>query len=189
MKGYIPNRIKKKVALYSKNFIDTFKYYFLEDSINEYKQPVKHIVFVCKGNICRSPLAEYDLKRLSPYHNCRIESCGLDVDQGKYPPPEAVQAARRFGVDLSKHISKGIMNCRIDGADLILAMEYNQYKRLQKMFPLQKSRIKLIREYAPFPYKLLCNIDDPFGCKESEYDKCYYMLDKILKIMIRKNRS
>lgn len=140
-----------------------------------------HVVFVCKGNICRSPFAEHSLRRMISRNDIRIESCGLDVDWQTPSPPEAVEAAKKFGVDLSAHLSKGVSGCDMKSADLIVPMEYYQLYRIIEMFPEYRSKTLLLRHFAPFPYNVLCNIYDPYGGGSSEYRRCFALINKSLR--------
>ena len=99
----------------------------------------------------------------------KIDSFGLDVDQGRFSPPEAVETALEFGIDLSVNVSRKLRQIDIEKADLIIPMEYNQYERTVAMFPAKKNSIQLLREYASFPASLFCNIDDPFGWGKKEF--------------------
>ena len=146
---------------------------------------VRHIVFVCKGNICRSAFAEYYLKSILPKGKFNIESCGLDVDQGSYSPPEAVHIGKKFGIQLDKHISKGTATCTLQNADLIIPMEYGQYIRLVAMLPGHESKIRLLRDFASWPDRLICNINDPFGLGEDEFLRCFTKITIIIDRLIR----
>jgi protein-tyrosine phosphatase len=141
---------------------------------------MRHIIFVCKGNICRSAFAEHYLRRQVPDGTLRIESCGLDVDQGTFPPAMAVRVAREFGLDLALHRSKGLVACDVHNADLVLPMEFWQYLRLTAMFPDEKGKIRLLRDFAPWPVRLFCNIHDPYGFGENEFRRCFRRLQKAL---------
>lgn len=132
-----------------------------------------HIVFVCKGNICRSAFGEHFLRKVVTEPSVRIESCGLDVDQGHISPVAAVRVAGDFGVDLSRHLSKGLAACDLENADLILPMEYWQYRRLRDIFPELRSKTFLLRDFAPWPMRLLCNIYDPYGLEDKEFQDCF----------------
>lgn len=145
-----------------------------------YNGPLHHIVFVCKGNIYRSAFAEYYLKSISHGGILTVESCGLDVDQGIFSPPGAVQIGREFGVDLSMHHSKGLATCNLPKADLILPMEYQQFLRLTALFPEYQGKIRLLRDFAPWPIRLMCNIYDPYGLEEVEIRRCFLLIKKAL---------
>lgn len=108
----------------------------------------------------------------------KIESFGLDVDQGKFSPPEAVATAREFGVDLSVNVSRKLTRGDIEKADLIIPMEYGQYVRTVAMAPDTNNTIRLLREYTSFPASLFCNIDDPFGWGKKEFLRSFTHIQK-----------
>src|SRR4051812_19732920 len=71
----------------------------------------KLVVFVCKGNICRSPFAQkYATKaaRTVQEMDCTFLSAGLQVSTMNPSPSEAVIEARKFGIDIGEHRSTGI---------------------------------------------------------------------------------
>jgi len=168
--------VKKKVYLLYRNIFESIAYRIVRK--RSVVRTPKKIVFVCTGNICRSAFAEKLLKEGAYGHFPAIESCGLDVEVRSPPPFEAVCAADKIGLDLKNHLSKGIECCDLESADLILAMEYWQYRKLVEVFPHKKIDIKLLREYAPFPENLLCNINDPFGQSEEKIEKCFSQIKR-----------
>ena len=141
---------------------------------------VRHIVFVCKGNVCRSSFAEYYFKTLSLQPYLKIESCGLDVDQSVCSPADACSAAAKFKVDLTENRSKGLGAIDLERADLIVAMEYNHFKRLVQKYPHKKNQIHLLRDFAPWPKSLPCNIHDPYGCSLDEFRACFTTMKQAL---------
>ena len=180
LKTILPNSSKRSVKRLYRNIIDSFAYKFSKTSTS--LQCRRHIIFVCKGNVCRSPFAEHYLANLN-HKNCReikIESCGLDTDQGTVSPPDAILAAENFGINLISHRSKSIIACNLENAELILAMEFEHYQRLKKDFPRYISKMHLLNEFAPFPDKLLCNIYDPFGLGVNEFIRCFKKMKKAL---------
>ena len=136
------------------------------------------VVFVCKGNVCRSAYAEYFMRTLSGLDSLAVASCGLDVRRSDAAPPEARRVAARKGLDLDGHRSKSYEACDLGGADLILAMEFWQYRVLTEMLPHKQRNIRLLREYAPFPENLLCNISDPYGENESTFERCFAQIER-----------
>lgn len=82
------------------------------------------ILFLCTGNVCRSPSAELLLDRQfsqSGHHDHVVQSAGtLGVPFG--PPERLVTEAQAFGIDLSGHISRKMTTEMIDSADLIVGM-------------------------------------------------------------------
>ncbi|OGT97066.1 MAG: hypothetical protein A2X80_05100 [Geobacteraceae bacterium GWB2_52_12] len=138
----------------------------------------RNVVFVCKGNVCRSAYAEYFMRTLSSPDSLNVASCGLDVRRSDAAPPEARRVAARKGLDLDGHRSKSYEACDLGQADLILAMEFWQYRMLAEMLPHKQQSIRLLREYAPFPENLLCNISDPFGRSESTFERCFAQIER-----------
>ncbi|MFO7728311.1 MAG: hypothetical protein R6X11_08275 [Desulfonatronovibrio sp.] len=183
----LPKRCKLKLKRSSQNLWSTGQYSALR---RKHALPaVRHILFVCKGNICRSPFAEHVLRTLFPGNNLRIESCGLKVDQQVPSPAKALQAARDFGIDLSQHHSRSIEDCDLRSADLIVAMEYAQLQQLARMYPEHMRKAVLLREFAPFPHNMVCNIYDPFGQGQEEFDRCFRLMEKALQGLMARIRA
>ena len=178
LKKFFPRSFKRPGKRVLQSLCDSVAYRFGRRQAGIGK--IRRLVFVCKGNICRSAFAEHYLRSLGAGANVRIESCGLDVDQGGGPPPEAVQIAGELGLDMSAHRSKGIIECDLQGADLVVAMEYGQYLRLRKQFPSPKGKVRLLRDFAPWPESLACNLYDPFGLGEKEFRRCFIRMERAL---------
>ena len=81
------------------------------------------ILLVCHGNLCRSPAAELFLKRRLSDRRFEISSGGLSHREGLSSPPDFVQEARAFGLDLSPHRSRAVTFLLVEWADLILVMD------------------------------------------------------------------
>jgi protein-tyrosine phosphatase len=86
------------------------------------------VLFVCTGNICRSPMAEAFLQRRllevaadAPDGRVRIHSAGTHATLGS-PPPAVLAAAADFGVDLGNHRSRQLDAALLDEADLVIGM-------------------------------------------------------------------
>jgi protein-tyrosine phosphatase len=182
MKQYIPKIYKRYIKLLWRNIQQSFRYYLLDDNLFK-KKPINlnSIIFVCKGNICRSAFADIKLRQYCQNDELLIDSCGISVDQGDYPPEEAVFVAKEFSCEqMAQRRSKGLTHCNLDDADLILPMEYEQYKYLTSLLP-NKKNIRLMRHYAPGITSFFCNIDDPFSWGEKEYRKTFKLIDRSLK--------
>lgn len=185
LKRFIPNRYKRVVKLSLRNCWQSLRYYVFDGRIlgkKNYKP--KSIVFVCKGNVCRSSFAEVRLRKICKTNKLSIDSCGLDVDQGNYPPTDSVLIAKEFGCRLEYRRAKSLHQCNIEKADLILPMEYGQYQKLLILLPEKKKHIRLLREFAPFPFKIFCNIDDPYGWGTDTFRKSFWMIEQSLRNFI-----
>ena len=136
---------------------------------------IKHILFVCTGNICRSPFAEGLLKKLvqkNRLDDIVADSAGLLALPGNSATGLAQKVAEEYDVDLSGHIAKSIKEDIADRNDLILVMEYSQAKELLDAFPEAEDKVFLIRRFASFGSKDR-GIADPYGLNYDAYRFCF----------------
>jgi protein-tyrosine phosphatase len=177
VKKMIPKPIKRDTRRLLVGVGDSLRY-------RRMKKPettnLRHVTFVCEGNICRSPFAEKALLRRLNGNQVQVESCGLQVLSGMSPPDEAIEAAATFGVDLSLHRARSAEESNMLHADLVVAMEYGQLLRLADRWPQLRKRLVLLRPFAPWPLSMLCNIDDPYGCEPQIYHRCFTTIGQAL---------
>ncbi len=88
---------------------------------------VSRLVFVCKGNICRSPYAETRAKG----YGVEVVSIGLTAKSGTSANPDAIKNAEVRGINLGSHRAKRQEDICIGGGDLLVAMEPGQASVLQ----------------------------------------------------------
>ncbi len=93
------------------------------------------ILFVCMGNICRSPTAEGVFRKIAEaelsHINLRIDSAGtIGYHAGEHADSRAISAAKRRGYDLSSIISRQVRDDDFESFDLILAMDDDNYFNL-----------------------------------------------------------
>jgi protein-tyrosine phosphatase len=191
LKSKIPKRTKKLIKCIYRDLKDSIYYK------SKFQRPIphldfnskKHIIFICKGNICRSPFAEHMLRKLIQDKNrCKIESCGLSDTCGSKSPQAAITIAEKFGIDLSKHRSISIRCSDFQSADIIFTMDLGQAKQIRRLFPEKADNIYLLRKIAPIPYSLFTNIEDPYGLEYVDYIKCFSIIQKSLQNYVRENQ-
>jgi protein-tyrosine phosphatase len=113
------------------------------------------ILFVCLGNICRSPTAEGVLRHLaaldSPRLNLKIDSAGTaDYHIGAPPDLRSQRAALRRGIDISGLRARQIKAADFARFDLILAMDRDNLTELNALRPRSSgAQTGLFLEYAP----------------------------------------
>ena len=136
---------------------------------------IKHILFVCTGNICRSPFAEGLLKKLlqkNGLDDIIADSAGLLALPGNSASSLAQKVAAEYNVDLSAHIAKSVNKNIVDKNDLILVMEKSHEKNLLHAFPEAEDKVFLIRRFAGFGSKDR-GIADPYGLNYEAYRFCF----------------
>jgi len=116
------------------------------------------VLFVCTGNICRSPTAEGVLRELSKQQgvSLHVESRGThDYHVGEPPDERAQHHARRRGYDLSAQRARHVAKNDFEAFDLIVAMDRGHLRLLQRACPPQhreKLRLFLADRDVPDPY-------------------------------------
>ena len=116
------------------------------------------VLFVCTGNICRSPTAEGVLRSLAEKENLKIhvESRGThNYHVGEPPDDRAQDHAKRRGYDLSAQRAKQLSKRDFEEFDLLLAMDRGHLRILQRLCPPQhagKLRLFLQEADVPDPY-------------------------------------
>jgi len=112
------------------------------------------VLFVCMGNICRSPTAEGVLRRLAaeraPELPLEVDSAGThDYHVGEPPDPRAIAAAARRGVDLRGLRARQVEDADFGRYDLIVAMDRLNREVLRARSPVEyHDRIRLFMEFA-----------------------------------------
>ena len=140
-------------------------------------QKIHHILFICKGNICRSPFAEKAAKRVfGAQESVSIESAGIHVESSLEPPGTAVDAALHYGVDLKDHGSRQITYSMMESCDIVMTMEPWHSAYLSKVFAEHSKKIFLLplfnKKENKSAYRAY-NIQDPYGRSYSEYRECF----------------
>jgi protein-tyrosine phosphatase len=133
----------------------------------------KRILFVCVGNICRSPTAEYLLKRLLAGDDFDISSAGLGALVGYPMEPTAAEMLKAHGVDGSNHRGRQLTENILRQSDLILAMEKSQTASIIRMAPEVSGKVFMLGKWQSD-----VGIPDPFRQPHSAFDLAYRMIDK-----------
>ena len=113
------------------------------------------VLFVCLGNICRSPTAEAVVRDLAardaPGLEIEVDSAGTHGYHTGSPPDErSIAAARRRGIDMSSLRARVVEPGDFERFDLVLAMDESVYERLRGMAPRSHAeRVRLFLHYAP----------------------------------------
>ena len=109
------------------------------------------VLFVCMGNICRSPLAEgvfRDLVAKQTKLEIDVDSAGThNYHVGDPPDERAIAAARRRGIDISMLRARAVQEKDFEEYDIVVAMDRSNYSKLRQ-YRKSAGRLKLFMGYA-----------------------------------------
>jgi len=150
------------------------------------------VLFVCLGNICRSPVAEGIFRQLSERESLPIhlDSAGIiDTHRGENPDPRSIANARRNGVDISQLVSRPITESDLLEFDQIFVMDKKNLEALGKF-----------RNYAQASHKIVLtghyinptsppNIPDPYYGTEKDFQQVFDLLHRAAEAWKRQHFS
>lgn len=135
---------------------------------DRYKQinihDIQRLVFICAGNICRSPLAE----AVARHAGITTASFGLDCRGGDKADPRAIAYAASKGLNLNLHITRNIKDYVPQTGDLLLGMEPCHAKALEERLG-PETMISLIGLWLP---SSKAYIHDPYSTNERFFSRC-----------------
>lgn len=143
------------------------------------------VLFVCMGNICRSPTAEGVFNKLvsDMDMNARffVDSAGTHAYHvGESPDTRAQQTARQRGINLSQIRARKVSTSDFDEFDYILAMDSDNYHILHDACPTEhKHKVKLFLEYAP--HRAEDDVPDPYYGGQNGFDHVFDLVEEASK--------
>lgn len=136
---------------------------------------MKKIVYICTGNVCRSPMAEHYMQQriisLKKEENYLIDSCGIYANTGESATSNAIMAIKEYGVNMENHRAKSIYDVNILEYDLVITLTSSHKENLLALFPSIKGKVFTLKEYADPDIKYK-DIDDPWGYGLTVYKSC-----------------
>jgi len=143
-------------------------------------KPVKRILFVCYGNLCRSVLAEAVMKRLQRDRglgHIAVASAGIGALPDYPAPRPIVEVAREYGLDVSGHRSRPMSPFLLDWADIVLTMESYMRDEIHRMWPQRNlDKVFLLGGFAPGNSSAK-EIDDPYGGSADDFRRCFQEIE------------
>ncbi len=137
------------------------------------------ILFVCLGNICRSPLAEgimlhYIQDRKLPIE---VDSAAIsDYHIGEHPDPRTIKNALKHGIDLRPLIARQFQISDFSTFDKIFVMDHSHYQHLKTMASNKDNMRKV--DYLMnviYPHQNI-EIPDPYYGTEADFEKVFQMI-------------
>jgi len=147
-----------------------------------------HILFICTGNTCRSPMAEGYFRSLvenEGIFGVQISSAGTYASDGDPPSSHSVKALKEYGVDISDQRSSRLSSELIENADLIIAMTASHRMFVGQIDATAIIKTKLLGEYSD------CGGDvaDPFGGDLDMYSFCFSTMKPALDNLFEEIRN
>jgi len=127
--------------------------------------PIKSVLFVCLGNICRSPTADGVMRKLAEGKGITIDSCGTaGWHIGKSPDPRAVAEAASKGYDLSLLRARQISQEDFKRFELIIAMDQSNLNNINAIAPCGHSaEVKKFTDLLPDTHPMRDqDVPDPY---------------------------
>ncbi len=134
---------------------------------------MKSVLFVCTGNICRSPIAEGLFRRLTGNRkDIEVASAGVHAVRGQPPSLYAVQVCEQEGVDISQQRSQPLTAGLVDRATHIFAMTGAHLETIHMLFPNGIEKTFLLREFEEPGSTVWRDVPDPIGLGRDVYEDC-----------------
>ena len=146
----------------------------------------KKILFICTGNICRSPTAEaiarHKAKILGLENNFVFDSAGIEgYHAGEAPDPRSIKVGKKRGVSFSGIYSRKITNSDFTEFDLLMAMDRSHQQRLSMICSQEfKQKVKLFLPFCEANH-LGEEVIDPYYKGADAFDKVFDTIDFALE--------
>ncbi|HTV63226.1 MAG TPA: serine hydroxymethyltransferase [Verrucomicrobiae bacterium] len=146
---------------------------------------MKTILFICTGNVCRSPMAEGFFRKANGGGEFRILSAGLGAMDGQPPTPHSVNAMKEIGIDISAQRSRALTVDLVRQADYIFGMTHAHVDTIGLLYPAAAEKTFLLREFDESldPYEK--DIPDPIGSPYEVYVHCREQIEQGITSLLK----
>src|SRR6187455_3224940 len=124
---------------------------------------MKTILFVCTGNVCRSPMAEGLFRHATKGREFRVISAGVGAIDGQPPSAHAVRALRELQIDIGRQRSRMLTGELVHQADYIFGMTHGHVDAITLLYPQAADKTFVLREFDDTLDSFEKDIADPIG--------------------------
>ena len=152
-------------------------------------KPVFNVLFVCTGNICRSPTAEAVLRehvrKLGLEGRVRIDSAGTHSYHIGHPPdPRAIKHAKDRGYDLSSLRARQLSAEDYDEFDLIVSMDAGHHQIVQNRTPIEESRAASVMFLDFVDYRRGQDVPDPYYGGPEDFEHVLDLVESAMEELV-----
>lgn len=150
------------------------------------------VMFICTGNICRSAMAHWLMKKKAEDMNrpdIEVYSCGVYAQNGDKPTWQAKSVMKdEYDVDMNAHSATHIKDSNIEEMDLILCATTSHKNAVLDIYPNLKEKVFTMKEYVDYDREHHDKIDikDPWGYDIDVYRSCASEIDECLRLLLDK---
>jgi protein-tyrosine phosphatase len=144
-------------------------------------EDVERVVFVCHGNICRSPYAE----RRAASYGLPAASFGLSAETAAPADSSARRIAARRGIELAQHCACDVGNFQFRSGDLLVVMEPRQVRTIARFLPSVPCQLTLLGLWSRPPRP---HIHDPHRLSEAYWEECFDVIDSAVRTIADRMR-
>jgi glycine hydroxymethyltransferase len=147
---------------------------------------MKTILFVCTGNVCRSPMAEGLFRHaVKGRRDYRIFSAGVGAIEGQPPSAHAVRALKDLGIDISHQRSRMLTANLVEESDYIFGMTHGHVDAVMLLYPQAAEKTFLLREFDETLDVFEKDISDPIGGSYEVYLNCRDQIEQGIASMLK----
>ena len=147
---------------------------------------MKTILFICTGNVCRSPMAEALFRRAAAGRGeFRVFSAGLGAVDGQPPTAHSVAAMRELGMDISGQRSRMLTTDLVRQADYIFGMTHSHVDAIALLYPPAAEKTFLLREFDDTLEEFEKDISDPIGGTYEVYEDCRDQIEQGIASLLK----
>lgn len=146
---------------------------------------IPRVLFVCTGNVCRSPMAEGYLRRMAEEAGAEIEvgSAGLGAMDGMAPSRNSVVAMGEEEIDISRQLSRMLTPEMVESHTHLFGLGSGHVEAIQSYFPEAAEKTFVLREFVSNGLDL--EVPDPIGGDLDEYRLTRNLIKEAMPSVLR----